>query len=197
MGDVQSAETGLPIVAVISRYDEGLAWARERCRAGWGSVALESRPFDFVETDYYTATMGPDLKKMFLVLAQPQDVSGLADWKRSTNGWEAEYARECSHPEPRPLNLDPGYLTLSKLVLASTKNHAHRIYLREGIYAELTLQFRRGVWQELPWTYPDYRRADFHQFFGQARQYLQRLARQVVDWNQDPSPDDAAGSSPQ
>ncbi len=181
MGDVHPAETGLPIVAVISRHAAALDWARERSRQLWGPVVLESPPFEFVETDYYTATMGTDLRKSFLVLGDPIDVGGLADWKRTTNDWESEFTRMGSHPEPRPLNLDPGYLTLSKLVLASTKNHAHRIYLRDGIYAELTLQFRRGSWQPLPWTYPDYRRADFHHFFDQVRQHLQRLAREVAD----------------
>ncbi|MEM8680048.1 MAG: DUF4416 family protein, partial [Planctomycetota bacterium] len=73
---------------------------------------------------------------------------------------------------PRPLNIDPGYLTLSKLVLASTKNHAHRIYLREGIFAEITLRYQARAWQPWDWTYPDYRRVDFGQFFDRCREYL-------------------------
>ena len=94
------------------------------------------------------------------------DRSGrLADIKRQTNAWEAEYAALGLHPEPRPLNLDPGYITLAKLVLASTKDHAHRIYLGDGIYAEVTLAYRDRRWQPLEWTYPDYRRDDYQQFF--------------------------------
>lgn len=77
-------------------------------------------------------------------------------------------------PVARPLNLDPGYLTEAKLVLASTKDHAHRIYLSQGIYAEVTLSFRRGHWRHHDWTYPDYRRADYHAFFTQCRDYFRR-----------------------
>ena len=66
------------------------------------------------------------------------------------------------------MNLDPGYITPAKLVLASTKDHAHRLYLADGIYAEVTLAFRGKQWQPLEWTYPDYRRADFQEFFTAA-----------------------------
>jgi hypothetical protein len=74
--------------------------------------------------------------------------------------------------EPRPLNLDPGYLTPAKLVLASTKDHAHRIYLSRGIYAEVTLFYKDRHWQPREWTFPDYRRADYQEFFSQCRAYL-------------------------
>ena len=77
-----------------------------------------------------------------------------------------------------PLNLDPGYVTLAKLVLASTKDHAHRIYLADCIYAEVTLSYRGGAWQPFEWTYPDYRRADFHVFFTRCRELLRHAGRQ-------------------
>jgi hypothetical protein len=72
------------------------------------------------------------------------------------------------------LNLDPGYITLAKLVLASTKDHSHRIYLGRRIYGEITLGFRAGAWQPGEWTYPDYRRADFQRFFVECRDYLKQ-----------------------
>jgi hypothetical protein len=62
--------------------------------------------------------------------------------------------------------------------LASTKDRDHRIYLDRGIYAENTLFFHRGAWQPRRWTYPDYRRADYHQFFMDCRKYLR--SRQTV-----------------
>ena len=94
-----------------------------------GRLALESPRFDFVETHYYDATMGPGLKKVFLAFQRPFDPAELVEIKLETNRWEQEYAAAAGHAEPRPLNLDPGYLTLAKLVLASTKDFAHRIYL--------------------------------------------------------------------
>jgi hypothetical protein len=70
------------------------------------------------------------------------------------------------------VNIDPGYITPAKLVLASTKDHAHRIYLRDGIFAEVTLVYRQRKWQPLEWTYPDYRRDDYQQFFTECREWL-------------------------
>ena len=112
------------------------------------------------------------LKKQFLAAERLIDPALLAAIKRQTNEWEAEYAALDRHPEPRPLNLDPGYITAAKLVLASTKDHAHRIYLQDGIYAEVTLAYRHRAWQPLEWTYPDYRRADFQEFFTRCREFL-------------------------
>jgi hypothetical protein len=177
MGDPHPPSTVLLLVAASSRYDEALAWGLHEAEREFGSTALVSDAFDFTETNYYAAEMGDGLKKQFWAFAAPMDPGRLAAIKLTTNLWEAEYAGLPMHPEPRPLNLDPGYITLAKLVLASTKDHAHRIYLADGIYAEVTLSYRSGGWQPLDWTYPDYRRADFQAFFTKCRDVL-RSARQ-------------------
>jgi hypothetical protein len=162
----------LPILAAFSRHDAALEWACRRAAEFWGTVALASPKFAFRETDYYTASMGPELIKCFWAFAPLRDPGELSAWKRQAIRWEAEYAALGLHPELRPLNLDPGYITLAKLVLASTKDHAHRIYLGQDIYAEVTLYFKDGRWQPRDWTFPDYRRADYHEFFLAARQLL-------------------------
>ncbi len=162
----------LLIVAASSRYAAALEWALNRCVSQFGQIALKSEPFDFTETDYYAATMGIALKKQFFALERLIDPAALADTKRQSNIWETEYAALGDHLEPRPLNLDPGYITPAKLVLASTKDHAHRIYLRDGIFAEVTLSFRSRRWQPHEWTYPDYRRDDYQAFFTQCRERL-------------------------
>lgn len=172
MGDIHPPAPVLFILAVSSRHGAALDWARERCAEQHGHVVWSSEPFDFTETDYYTATMGAGLKKQFLAFERLIDSADLASIKRETNDCEAEYAASGRHPEARPLNLDPGYLTPAKLVLASTKDHAHRIYLRDGIFAEVTLVFRHRKWQPLEWTYPDYRRDDYQGFFTQCREWL-------------------------
>lgn len=178
MGQVQSASPVLLLLGVSSRYVESLQWTRDCAVNHFGPVALASDAFEFTETDYYTATMGTGLKKQFLAFERPIDPAALADIKRQTNAWETEYAALGRHPEPRPLNLDPGYLTPAKLVLASTKDHAHRIYLRDGIYAEVTLNYRDRRWQALEWTYPDYRRYDYQGFFTACRQLVHRHQQQ-------------------
>ena len=175
MGQVSPPSPALLLLAAFSRYEAALAWARARATEAWGDVALESPAFTFGETDYYQPTMGPDLRKRFLAFRRLlDDPARLVDIKLDTNRWEAEYAAESDHPEPRPLNLDPGYLTLGKLVLASTKNHAHRIYLGRGIYAEVTLHWKHGRWRHHEWTYPDYRREDYQRFFSECRDHLHR-----------------------
>lgn len=172
MGDVRPHPPCLLLAAVITRHAEALDWTIRRATEAWGPLELQSPAFRFAETDYYLPTMGPDLGKTFLAFAAPFDAGTLADVKHRTNLWEAEYAQAAGHAEPRPLNIDPGYLTAAKLVLASTKDHAHRIYLRDGMFAEITLFFRHGRWQDHEFTFPDYRRADYHAFFSECRRRL-------------------------
>ena len=175
MGDIQPARPALLLLGAFSRHEAALDWAAARATARWGAIGLRSDRFAFTETDYYLESMGTDLLKTFFVFDASFDLGTLPALKQQTNAWELEYRHETSHPEVRPLNLDPGYISESKLVLASTKDHAHRIYLNEGIYAEITLHFHPKKWQPLPWTYPDYRRADFHQFFSRCRDHLRNL----------------------
>jgi Domain of unknown function (DUF4416) len=167
----------LLIVAAFSRHREALDWARGTVEEAWGEVALESEQFEHRETNYYTAAMGPDLRKTFWALAALIDPAELVACKETSNRWEVEYQQLGRHPEPRPLNLDPGYLTEAKLVLATTKDRDHRLYLDRGIYAENTLFFHHGQWQPRPWTYPDYQRADYHEFFRRCRDYLRQRYR--------------------
>jgi Domain of unknown function (DUF4416) len=172
MGSISTPSSALLILAAFSRHDSALAWARQTAELAWGPVALASPAFDFTETEYYQASMGAGLKKQFLAFMHPVDPERLIDCKLESNVWEAQYAALKTHDEPRPLNLDPGYITLAKLVLASTKDHSHRLYLGRGIFAEITLSFRAGAWQPSEWTYPDYRRLDFQHFFLQCRDLL-------------------------
>jgi hypothetical protein len=172
MGEPTHPEPAMLILAAFSRCEEALAWAEARATAGWGSLELKSPLFDFTETEYYTPTMGPGLKKIFFAFAAPFDPARLVECKLTANAWEKEYAALKGHPEPRPLNLDPGYLTLGKLVLSSTKDFAHRIYLRQGIYAEVTLFYKHHRWQHHEYTFADYRRVEYQRFFSECRERL-------------------------
>lgn len=104
-------------------------------------------------TDYYGPEMGSGLVKQLLVFLRPRAVADLPRIKLASNALEQVH---CRGDGGRTLNLDPGYLTLSRLVLASTKDHAHRLYLGQGIFGELTLQYHSGSYRPLAWTYPDY-----------------------------------------
>lgn len=174
MGAIASHRRVLLILASFSRHPEALQWAKEQTEINWGPIALASDLFEHNETHYYDASMGTGLQKTFWAFEHLVDPARLPELKRQTNVWEEEYKQVSSHLEPRPLNLDPGYLTEAKLVLASTKDRDHRIYLHDGIYAEGTLYFHQGTWKTRPWTYPDYQRTDYHEFFSRCREYLRR-----------------------
>ena len=179
MGEIQQPEPVLAIMAAFSRHGAALAWAADQASARWGDLILTSDMFAFEATDYYRDSMGSGLQKRFWAFERLTDQGELADRKILANQWEQQYAVEAQTAELRPLNIDPGYLSRGKLVLASTKDHSHRIYLRDGIFAEATLYYKDRQWQSREWTFPDYRRADYHAFFERCRDYLKgRLRRE-------------------
>ncbi len=130
-----------------------------------GPVDLVSRWFDFDFTSYYSAEFGaPLFRRMvsFQRLIQQADLAGI---KRLTNDIELKYSRD----DKRQINIDPGYLLRERFVLATGKNFAHRIYIGEGIYADLTLVYYKNAFQTLPWTYPDYAEVTMQSFLTQVR----------------------------
>jgi len=138
----------------------------------FGPVDLSSEVMDFDFTHYYDAEMGSPLLRQFVGFAGPHFPDILADAKCRTNAIEERFAadrRPAGGGPARPINLDIGYIESSKLVLASMKNFSHRIYLRDGVYAEITLMYRHGVWEPLPWTFPDYRSGRYDTFLTAAR----------------------------
>jgi hypothetical protein len=176
MGTPRAVEPEQIVVAAFSRHPEALIWGRDHLVERLGPIALASPTYTFDQTNYYEASMGPGLVKQLWTFAQLVPPDALACLKVLTNTLERKLARAEIHPEERPLNLDPGLLSLGKFVLATTKDQAHRIYLRDGIFAEVTLQFRAGSFQPWPWTYADYRLAVVTDFLREARDdYRRRL----------------------
>ncbi len=161
----------LLVIAAFSRHESALEWARHRLEEVFGPIAQASIPFDFSQTRYYEPTMGPGLRKQFLVFQNLVPPDRLAAIKLATNDLEAEAARTGGYPEPRPLNLDPGLLALGKFMLATTKDKDHRLYLGDGIYAEVTLRYTAGAFEPWPWTYADYREPKVQAFLKEAREY--------------------------
>jgi hypothetical protein len=178
MAEPRVPDPVLLVVAAFSRHLPALAWARGRLEPLFGPVALVSPPFHFNQTSYYERAMGRDLRKEFLVFRDLVCADVLPDVKRRTNAVEQELAASGSYPEPRPLNLDPGLLSLGKFCLATTKDQAHRLYLRDGIFAEVTLHYQAGVFVPWPWTYADYRQESVRAFLQQARDYYRQRLRE-------------------
>lgn len=168
----------LLVVAAFSRHHDALQWARSRLEKEFGPIALQSPSYAFNQTEYYDATMGPDLHKLFFAFQELVKPEALPALKLQTNELENELTASGRYAEPRPLNLDPGLLSLGKLVLATTKDQAHRLYLRDGIFAEVTLHFEHGRFVPWPHTYRDYRKQEVLAFLGQAREYYRERLRE-------------------
>ena len=174
MAEVRLVEPVVRFCGVITRHEAARRWAMETLTKHWGVPVLVSPEIPFEAGGYYTPSMGPGLQKTLVAIEGFQDPAGLADWKLRTNRWEAEYAADSDHAEERPLNLDPGYMSQAKLVLATTKDRDHRLYLRDGMFAEVTLTYVGKAWQHHRWSYPSYRTPEVAEFANQCRTRLRQ-----------------------
>jgi Domain of unknown function (DUF4416) len=167
----------LLVVAVFSRHNAALAWARKRLAEAFGPIGLAGEPYSFHHTSYYSPTMGPGLVKQLLAFRDPRPLDSLPEKKRTAIALEAELTSRGEFPDERPVNIDPGFLTLGKFMLATTKDQAHRLYLRDGIFAEVTLRYEDGEWVPWPWTYADYREEAVRSFLNRCREYYKERLR--------------------
>jgi hypothetical protein len=140
-------------MSFISGEERECAAAISEVDQRYGPVDFLSEPLAFDFTVYYEPEMGPGLRRRlagFGPLIAPEELPAIKLW---TNALESRFLNE---RKGRKVNIDPGYLAASKLILATGKDYSHRIYLGQGIYGDLTLWFQKGAWAPLPWTYPDY-----------------------------------------
>ena len=153
------------ICAMTFAEGENLDRVLVRLEEAFGPVELRSPVFDFDFTSYYRDEMGERLKKCFVSFRGLIGPDALAKIKRKTNDLEGQW----SVGGKRRVNLDPGYVTGAKLVLASTKDFAHRISIGEGIYGDNQLRFMQGRFLPSLWTYPDYKTDLAFSFFHHVR----------------------------
>ena len=132
----------------------------------FGRILLKSDIFEFTESSYYDEEMGKPIYRVFFGFDRLIDMESIVEIKLQGNFIEK---RHFSENGKRMVNIDPGYLTLAKVVLATTKNFQHRLYLGNGIYAEVTLRWRKGTFSDWEWTYRDYRRDESIRFFNELR----------------------------
>ncbi|HYK87218.1 MAG TPA: DUF4416 family protein [Acidobacteriota bacterium] len=168
MGAIHRPQPVKLFIGVLSSVAGILPEVECRLTAFLGHVDLRSEAFPFESTHYYDNEVGSPIRRNFLGFSDLIGPDQVAAIKVKTNELEAQLAEEFSQVQ-RPANLDPGYLEQSKIVLASTKNFYHRLYLSEGIYAEVTLHFEGGDWKALPWTFPDFRSGLYNVFFTELR----------------------------
>lgn len=161
------------IVGLLAAGEAVLAEALGRLDKDFGPVEETSPGFPFDQTAYYEPEMGPGLIRAWAGFREPVDPGRLAGLKLAANALEQDLARPDGR---RRVNLDPGLLSLGSLVLATGKPAQHRIYLAQGIWAEVTLLYCRGVFEPFSWTYPDYRDDRLHRFLHRCRRaYLAQI----------------------
>jgi hypothetical protein len=160
------------IVGILGSDTPCLTRAVEDLASQFGAVDLASEIWPFTYTRYYENEMGSTLLRQFISFADLVDPGELARIKHQTNRLEQEMARTLHPSIARPVNLDPGLVETSKLILASTKNFSHRVYIGDRMYAEVTLSFQKGSWVAYPYTFPDYRQPTYHGFLSSVRERL-------------------------
>jgi hypothetical protein len=167
MARIRPVDKTLLFVGALYSDQEYYFRACEALRDIFGDIAMESPPSSWDFSDYYKDEMGTPIFRRFVFFREPFSPDELADAKLKTIKLETGFSVEGK----RQINLDPGYLTPAKVVLASTKDYSHRIYLRDGIYAEATLIFKGNRFQPHLHTYTDYK--------DEKRQRLFLLAREM------------------
>lgn len=174
MGEIKQAQRAKLFTGIITGYEALIDAVRKRMTERYGPVDIESAIIPFTFTDYYRQVMGDHLLRKFLVFEKLIDPQEIGDIKRDTNALEDFFSATGEYPVQRPVNIDPGYVVSGKLILATTKDYSHRVYLRDGIYAEVTMSYKEGSYRPHPWTFPDFQTPEYIAFFNQVRQVYRR-----------------------
>ncbi len=187
MGKIHAPQRVKLFSGILTSLPEIVTEIEKRLTTAFGVIDLKSDPYPFDLTHYYDEEMGAPITRRFVSFAALVMPTELSSIKGRTNELEEGFAMECGKVR-RPVNLDPGYLEESKIVLASTKNFYHRILLADGIYGEVTLRYSGGSWQAFPWSFPDFRSGCYDGFFTLMRQvYRNQLKEESLSHGQSES----------
>ncbi len=142
----------------------------------FGQIDFKSEPIDFCSySTYYNPEMGDGLVRYIISFKELGDRTRLPDIKHKSISLEQDFKNNGK----RSMNMDPGYMTLGQLFLASTKDNFCRIYIRDNIYEEVTLYYKAGCYQAFPWTYRDYASKPYHDILLKIRSIYKTQLRQV------------------
>jgi len=168
------AKCFMAIMTTVDSYHEE---AEEALEQAFGPLDRHSAPYDFSRfSPYYDEEMGGRVWKYFVTFSRLMPLDSLVAVKLRVEELQKRFAVREQESFKRTVNLDPGYVTGWNLVLSTVKNHAHRLYLGQGVYGEVTLLFRKNTFEPLPWTYRDYSSSAVIDFFKQVRcDYLKQL----------------------
>ncbi len=175
MSRPQPASPAKLLVSIFAREEVFIEKAANRLANVLGPIDFYSPVLPFDKTNYYEPEFGPQLVRRFISFSRLIPQESIVAIKHLA--WKIE--KDFSLEGKRQVNIDPGYILLERLVLVTFKNYTHRIYLGQGVYAEVTLLFQRHRFVPLPWTYPDYADPKALEFFLSLRQ---RFKEQLKEW---------------
>ncbi len=162
------------VAGVLAASPRLLEEVRQKLEGQFGTIEAATEPEPWTASQYYCREMGPSLARQYLAFTRAVAPDALVEAKLIANELEGQW----KGPRGRLVNIDPGYMDLEKLVLASTKDAPHRVYLGRGVYAEVTLCFVAGSFVPLPHTYPDYAQPRVREFFNRVREAWKRDRRE-------------------
>ncbi|MDR3048456.1 MAG: DUF4416 family protein [Elusimicrobiota bacterium] len=169
MGKIGSAEKVKLFCGILSTDENIDKKALSELEKKLGGIDAKSEVMNFKFSDYYNLEMGSNIKRYWISFKNLIFADEIADIKIFTNDIEDSFAKDGK----RLINIDPGYLTQANVILATTKNFSHRIYLQKGIYAEVTTIYnKKDGFIKLPWSYPDYMSAPAKDFLLKVRKNL-------------------------
>jgi hypothetical protein len=173
MGTPTSPESALLFIGTLYSNPNIFQRTAKLLPETFGEILFTSEPILWDYSPYYTEELGKPILRQFIFFKSLIDPGKLADYKLKTNDIEQSFSPDGR----RHINLDPGYVSLSKIVLASTKNYVHRIYLEKGIYAEVTLIYKDNTFIPHLYTYRDYQDKKYIDIFMKARDLLKEKTK--------------------
>jgi len=133
--------------------------------SNYGNIDFQSPIIDFNFTDYYQPEMGQNLKRTFISIEKLICSQEITRIKKFSVSLEKKFSKD----KKRIINIDPGYITQANIILSTTKDFSHRIHIKDGIFAEVTLLYHDKQFKDLPWTFPDYRTKEYKEYFYKIR----------------------------
>jgi len=162
----------MAFVGALYKDEECFDSALKMLKDLFGDTLYESLPTIWRYSDYYNEELGSPLKRRFIFFKRQISQDAPPEIKKDVMSIEAKLSKDGK----RTINLDPGYMTLSKVVLSTRKDYSHRVCIGNGLFAEVTLIYsRKSGFEPTRFTYPDYRSPETLALFNKMRETLKGL----------------------
>lgn len=175
MANISEAPKVKLFCALLYNNQTILSSAMQKLSEIYGEIDFIGKDFIFDKTDYYFSEMGDGLKRKIISFENSISPDEISDIKLQTNGLEILL----SENGKRTINIDPGYIDYMKVVLASAKYGPHKIYLKNGIYADLTLIYSKGIFHSFHWTFPDFKNDLYSKELLEIRNIYKKQSKQI------------------